>query len=206
MPPEDSEITWEFLLNAYASGYFPMATSRKSNALEWFYPEMRGVLPLDNFHIPRSLAKFMRKSPFIITTDKTFEQVIRNCANIDESRDSTWINDEIIKLYCQLHANGFAHSVECWQQDGREPRLVGGLYGVAIGGAFFGESMFSKVSNASKVALVHLVGLLRKSGYTLLDAQFINEHLLQFGIEEIPRDTYLARLDRAIAIKPEKCF
>jgi leucyl/phenylalanyl-tRNA--protein transferase len=105
-----------------------------------------------------------------------------------------------------LHVNGFAHSVECWQQDGGEPRLVGGLYGVAIGGAFFGESMFSKVSNASKVALVHLVSLLRKSGYILLDAQFINEHLLQFGIEEIPRDNYLARLDRALTIKPEKFF
>lgn len=196
------EVTWEFLLNAYACGYFPMAASRNSAGLEWFYPEMRGVVPLDNFHIPRSLAKFMRKSPFGITTNRAFEQVIRSCAAAAKGRESTWINDEIIKLYCQLHEKGFAHSVECRQQN----ELVGGLYGVAIGGAFFGESMFSRSSNASKVALVHLVSLLNKAGYSLLDAQFANDHLTQFGIQEIPRNDYLLRLKQALATQPEKCF
>jgi leucyl/phenylalanyl-tRNA--protein transferase len=206
MPSTDSQITWEFLLAAYMQGYFPMAASRESKTLEWFYPEFRGILPLDSFHVPKSLAKFMRKSHFTITTNQAFEQVIKNCANISKDRESTWINDEIIKLYCQLHANGFAHSVECWQKSDDKALLAGGLYGVAIGGAFFGESMFSRASNASKVALVHLVELLRKSGYTLLDAQFTNEHLLQFGTQEITRADYLAKLENALAVKPEKCF
>ncbi len=201
------EVTWELLLAAYAQGYFPMAASRGSKGLEWFYPEMRGVLPLDKFHIPKSLVKFMRKSPFKITTDKAFEQVIRACADNTRGRESTWINDEIIDLYCQLHTNGFAHSVECWQESGDGTMVMaGGLYGVAIAGAFFGESMFSRSSNASKVALVHLVGLLKKHGYELLDAQFTNEHLIQFGIEEIPRAIYLGKLKHALTIKPQECF
>lgn len=198
----DSEVTWEFLLAAYANGYFPMADTKDSPILQWMYPEMRGILPLDTFHIPKSLAKFIKKSPFVITTNTAFPQVIRACADVTEVRKETWINEQIIKLYCELWENGYAHSVECWQ--GSE--LVGGLYGVAIGGAFFGESMFSKTSNASKVALVYLVELLKNSGYTLLDTQFSNEHLKQFGIIEIPRNNYLKKLAQAISITPEKCF
>ncbi len=198
----DSEVTWEFLLAAYANGYFPMADTKDSPILQWMYPEMRGILPLDTFHIPKSLAKFIKKSPFVITTNTAFPQVIRACADVTEVRKETWINEQIIKLYCELWENGYAHSVECWQ--GSE--LVGGLYGVAIGGAFFGESMFSKTSNASKVALVHLVELLKNAGYTLLDAQFTNEHLKQFRIIEIPRNNYLKKLAQAISITPEKYF
>lgn len=207
MPYSDSEITWELLLAAYTQGYFPMAASSESKTLEWFYPEMRGILPIDDFHIPRSLAKYMRKSPFAITTDRAFEQVIKSCAATAQGRESTWINDAIIKLYCELHTRGFAHSVECWQQAGNgEEILAGGLYGVSIGRAFFGESMFSRSSNASKVALVHLVELLGKAGYELLDAQFTNEHLTQFGIQEISREDYLVKLEQALASQPEKCF
>lgn len=198
----DTEITWEFLLNAYANGYFPMADAKESEILHWMYPDMRGILPLDNFHTPKSLAKFIRKSPFRITTNAAFPAVIRACAEITDERKETWINEPIIKLYTELWENGFAHSVECW----KESELVGGLYGVAIGGAFFGESMFSRTSNSSKVALVYLVELLNKAGYVLLDAQFINEHLKQFGIIEIPRTEYLERLKAALAITPKAAF
>jgi leucyl/phenylalanyl-tRNA---protein transferase len=198
----DPEVTWEFLLAAYANGYFPMAETKDSEILHWMYPEMRGILPLENFHIPRSLAKFIRKSPFRITTNTAFPEVIRACAEINETRNETWINAPIIGIYTELWQNGFAHSVECW----KESELVGGLYGVAIGGAFFGESMFSRASNASKVALVYLVDLLKNAGYMLLDAQFTNEHLLQFGIIEIERADYLTRLANAIAITPDPVF
>lgn len=193
-------ITWEILLAAYSSGYFPMAESRDNQTLHWMYPEMRGILPLETFHVPASLAKFMRKSPFTITTNTVFPQVIRACAEI---REETWINEPIIRLYTQLWQYGFAHSVECWNE---KQTLVGGLYGVAIGGAFFGESMFSRAGNASKVALVHLVGLLKNAGYTLLDTQFTNDHLKQFGIIEIPRAEYLEKLKIAIAITPRESF
>lgn len=198
----DQEITWQFLLTAYANGYFPMANTKDNPILHWMYPEMRGILPLDAFHTPKSLGKFIKKSPFRITTNTAFPEVIRACAEITNERKETWINEQIIKLYCELWENGFAHSVECWH----ESKLVGGLYGVAIGGAFFGESMFSRSSNASKVALVHLVGLLKNAGYTLLDAQFSNEHLKQFGIIEIPRNNYLEKLAQAISTTPEECF
>lgn len=203
------EITWEFLLAAYANGYFPMADTGDSPILHWMYPEMRGILPLETFHIPTSLTKFIKKSPFIITTNIAFPQVIRACADITEERKETWINEPIIKLYHELWENGFAHSVECWQESPHKdenPVLVGGLYGVTIGGAFFGESMFSKTSNASKVALVYLVELLKNSGYTLLDAQFTNDHLKQFGIIEIPRANYLEKLKAALTITPTECF
>lgn len=206
MLPPGQEITWQFLLAAYAKGYFPMAASKDDPELQWMYPQMRGILPLDKFHIPASLAKFMRKSPFIITTNTAFAQVIRACSEINPQRDETWINEPIIKLYCELWENGFAHSVECWQENGGGRELVGGLYGVAIGGAFFGESMFSKTSNASKVALVHLVSLLNKAGYRLLDAQFTNDHLKQFGICEIPREDYLRILEQAIILRPKNIF
>lgn len=206
---EQPEITWEFLLAAYANGYFPMADAQNSPVLHWVYPEMRGVLPLDDFHVPTSLAKFMRKSPFIITTNTAFPQVIRGCASGNGERKETWINDKIISLYCELAEYGFAHSVECWLKnplDDKNPTLVGGLYGVSIGGAFFGESMFSRSSNASKTALVHLVDLLKHSGYTLLDTQFINDHLTQFGVIEIPRENYLKQLRAALTITPKVCF
>lgn len=211
------DITAELLLNAYANGFFPMAKSRNDTTLHWFHPEMRGILPLDDFHVPKSLAKLLKKHPFTFSIDRTFPEVIKACA---ERAEDTWINDKIIALYCELHRMGFAHSVECWQNarsvDRASPELrpmefsaensgdnilVGGLYGVAIGGAFFGESMFSRASNASKSALVYLVERLRDCGYTLLDTQFSNEHLLQFGVIEIPREEYLARLQQALSVK-----
>lgn len=195
-------LTPELLLNAYASGYFPMAEGRDSPQLHWYYPQQRGILPLDAFHIPRSLARCMRQRPFTLTTDRAFPEVIRQCAEPCASRPQTWINDEIIALYVALWERGFAHSVECW----REGALVGGIYGVAIGGAFFGESMFSRVSNASKVALAHLAQLLQASGYGLFDTQFVNDHLIQFGVVEIPRRDYLKRLHDAILLTPQPCF
>ena len=201
-------ITWEFLLAAYANGYFPMAEQQDNPTLHWVYPEHRGVLPLGHFHVPSSLAKFMKKSPFLITTNVAFPEVIRACAEATEMRKETWINEPIIQLYCELWKYGFAHSVECWLPSSmhESPTLVGGLYGVAIGGAFFGESMFSRNTNASKVALVHLVSLLREAGYSLLDTQFVNDHLKQFGIIEIPRADYLEQLRHAIQLKPSPCF
>jgi len=195
----NKEITWELLLNAYASGYFPMAENRDDPQIYWFYPEQRGIIPLDDFHVPQSLAKFIKKKPFDITTDKAFPEVIRACA---EREDGTWINDTILRLYCELAEKGFAHSVECW----RDGELAGGLYGVALGGTFFGESMFSREQNASKVALVHLVQLLKTTGYRLLDTQYVNDHLKQFGVIEIPRDEYLELLKEALAITPSDCF
>jgi leucyl/phenylalanyl-tRNA---protein transferase len=188
------KLTTELLLQAYANGYFPMAESRDAKQLYWFYPEKRGIITLDGFHVPSTLAKFLRKNPFTVTVDKAFPEVIRACA---ERSDDTWINEEIIALYSALHEQGFAHSVECWENN----ILVGGLYGVALAGAFFGESMFSRTPNASKVALVHLVKLLKDAGYTLLDTQYVNDHLKQFGVVEIPRAEYLKRLEAALKIK-----
>ncbi len=208
-PENKSGITWEFLLAAYANGYFPMAEAKDNPLLHWMHPEMRGILPLDDFHVPTSLAKFIKKSSLIITTNAVFPQVIRACAETTDGRQDTWINEQIIKLYTELWEYGFAHSVECWQESshkGDDPVLVGGLYGVSIGGAFFGESMFSRTNNASKVALVHLVELLKNAGYTLLDTQFTNDHLKQFGVIEIPRIEYLVKLSEAIAITPKLCF
>ncbi len=192
-------ITSEQLLAAYASGYFPMAKSRDVPTLYWYDPDHRGVLPLDTFHIPKSLQKFLRHNPYTITTDTAFEQVIRACADTrSEERKDSWINDTIIGLYCDLFRAQHAHSVECWH-DGT---LVGGLYGVSLGGAFFGESMFSTKTNASKVALVALVERLRNAGYTLLDTQYVNEHLVQFGVQEIARERYLELLEKALSVSP----
>lgn len=185
-------LTAELLLAAYANGYFPMATDRDDPELRWYNPKLRGIFPLDSFRIPKSLARLLRKKPFIVTSDTAFHDVMLGCAE----RDRTWINDEIIALYCELAQKGFAHSVECWQ-DGK---LMGGIYGVAIGGAFFGESMFSRVPGASKVALVHLVELLRQADYALFDTQYSNKHLLQFGVVEIAREEYLKRLEVALEI------
>lgn len=188
-------ITPELLLRAYAAGYFPMARSRDEAEIEWFAPEMRGVLPLETFHVPRSLFKVLRRGTFLLRHDSAFDAVIRACAEPTPDRRETWINDEILRLYGELHRRGQAHSVEAW----RDGRLVGGLYGVAIGGAFFGESMFSRETDASKVALCHLVACLKASGFTLLDTQFLTAHLARFGAVEIPQHDYLERLAGAMA-------
>lgn len=192
------KVTAQDVLSAYMSGYFPMAEDRDDPQLYWFNPSKRGVLPLDEFHIPSGLKKFMKKNPFQTRTDSAFKEVMQQCAEINAARKETWINDRIIGLYCELFAQGHAHSVESW----RDGRLVGGLYGVSIGGAFFGESMFSRESEASKVALVQLVAVLKEAGYLLLDTQFINNHLLQFGVREIAKRSYLSKLAKALKAEP----
>ncbi len=189
------ELTPELVLRAYAAGLFPMAESRHDQDLFWVDPEMRGILPLDGFHLGRSLRKKLRKGEFTIRCNADFEGVIRACAEPAAGRANTWINDEIIRLYTALHALGHAHSVECW----RDGRLVGGLYGVSLRGAFFGESMFSRETDASKVALAHLVARLRYWGFVLLDTQFATEHLERFGVIELPRKAYRDLLERALA-------
>ncbi len=199
MTEETPPLTPELLLSAYAQGYFPMAEHRDDPTLYWFSPSRRGILPLETFHIPARLKKRVRAMPYRISVDEDFHAVITACAEAPRPRDGgTWINDTIIEQYTSLHQLGHAHSVECWQQD----TLVGGLYGVSIGGAFCGESMFSRADDASKIALVALVAILRASGYTLLDTQYINDHLLQFGAEEIPQADYLARLKNALSNVP----
>ena len=192
--PEDLRLTPDVLLRAYAAGIFPMAESRDDRTLFWVDPEFRGILPLDGVHVPRRLRRTVRQRPFEVTRDKAFRRVMENCAAPAPGRDETWINDDILRLYTALHERGHAHSVECW----RNGELVGGLYGVVLNAAFFGESMFSKARDASKVALVHLVAGLRADGFTLLDTQFVTEHLSQFGNVEIPRHDYLSMLNRAL--------
>jgi leucyl/phenylalanyl-tRNA---protein transferase len=187
------------LLRAYAAGVFPMAESADSPHVDWYEPEMRGVLPLESFHLPRRLARTVRSGGFEVTFDQDFTGVMRACAKPTPGRTVTWINQPILDGYADLFAHGFAHSVEC-RRDGR---LTGGLYGVALGGAFFGESMFSLERDASKVALVHLAARLQAAGYVLLDTQFITEHLRQFGAAEINRADYHARLDAALAIETD---
>jgi leucyl/phenylalanyl-tRNA--protein transferase len=189
-------ITPEILLAAYAQGIFPMAERRDDPTLFWVSPERRGVIPLDEFHVPRRLARTVRSGRFAATSDAAFPDVIQACAETAPARKETWINAEIVRLYTALHASGHAHSIECW----RDGALVGGLYGVSLGGAFFGESMFSRQRDASKVALVHLVAQLKRGGYVLLDAQFLTAHLAQFGTLEIPRAAYLRRLSEALAV------
>ncbi len=188
------EITPKILLQAYASGYFPMADTAQSTALYWYDPELRGQLPIADFHVSRRLRKTVRRKRFDITFDRDFSGVIRGCAEPAKGRWQTWINAGIIELFEQLHEQGYAHSVEAWL-DGE---LVGGVYGLALGGAFFAESMFSRRTDASKVALVHLVARLWKQGYTLLDTQFLNDHLLQFGAYEITRADYKDKLAEAL--------
>ncbi|ACG78263.1 leucyl/phenylalanyl-tRNA--protein transferase [Phenylobacterium zucineum HLK1] len=183
------------LLDCYARGVFPMADAREDARVFLIDPERRGVIPLEAFHVPRRLARTVRGDPFEIRIDAAFHDVVLACAASGPGRTETWINRPIEQLYLELHELGFAHSVECWQGE----RLVGGLYGVSLQGAFFGESMFSRVRDASKVALVHLVARLIAGGFTLLDAQFMTEHLAQFGAREIPRREYHRRLDRALA-------
>ncbi|TWB12950.1 leucyl/phenylalanyl-tRNA--protein transferase [Nitrospirillum amazonense] len=187
-------LTPELLLRAYAMGVFPMAESADDDEIFWFDPPERGILPLDGFHAPRRLLRTVRQGRFQVSVDTDFEGVMRACGESTTDRPDTWINAQILEAYVALHRQGRAHSVECR----REGQLVGGLYGVSIGGAFFGESMFSRETDASKVALVHLVARLRAGGYSLLDTQFVTTHLSQFGAVEIPRAEYQARLARAL--------
>jgi len=171
-----------------------MAESADDPELFWVDPERRGILPLDGFHLPHRLRRVVRQGRFEIRVDSDFAGTLAGCAEATEKRSNTWINGEIVRLYNALHAQDAAHSVECWQSG----ELVGGLYGVSIGGAFFGESMFSRVADASKVALVHLVALMRTGGYRLLDLQFVTPHLAQFGAVEVPRAHYRRLLAEAL--------
>lgn len=174
-----------------------MAENQDGDELYWFCPEMRGIIPLDKFHIPKKLQKFLNNHPFEIVIDRDFRQVMENCSKVTDKRKESWINHQLIGLYCELHDRGYAHSIECWE----EGKMVGGLYGVSINGAFFGESMFSIATDSSKVALCELVRLLKEKGFTLLDTQFINKHLVQFGAIEIPKDEYFTMLDKALKTK-----
>jgi len=187
-------LTPEILVRAYAAGIFPMAESADDPELFWVDPRRRGILPLDAFHVPRRLRRVVRRQIFEIRCDSAFEDVIRGCAEASEKRPN---NDEIVRLYAALFAHGAAHSVECW----RDGRLVGGLYGVSLGAAFFGESMFSAETDASKVALVHLVARLRLCGFRLLDTQFLTPHLARFGGIEISRKHYHRLLAEALTYR-----
>jgi len=204
------DVTPELLLRAYAAGLFPMAESADSRELFWFDPPLRGILPLEGFHVPRRLRRTVRRRPYRIAYDTDFEGVVAGCAEPTPDRPKTWINGEILGLYSRLFALGYAHSVECWSDEPEDggPRLVGGLYGVALRGAFFGERMFIRATDASKIALVHLVALLRDGGFRLLDTQFMTDHLARFGGVEIPQADYKDRLDDALGVvgrfRPER--
>jgi len=191
---DDFRLTPEILLRAYAAGIFPMAEDAEDDSIYWVDPTMRGILPLDAFHVPRSLIKTIKRQSFDIRVNTAFSAVLDGCAEPAPGREHTWINAQIRELYLSLHAMGYAHCVEAW--DGET--LVGGLYGVSLGGAFFGESMFSRCTDASKVPLVYLWDRLRRGGYTLLDSQFITAHLSRFGAIEIPRAEYRLLLDDAL--------
>ncbi len=193
---ESLDITPEMLLQAYAVGVFPMAEDRDDQELFWLDPKMRGIIPFESFHIPRRLKKTIRQQKYNVTFNVDFSAVMAGCAEETESRPQTWINDQILSLYTSLHIKGRAHSVEVWDED----RLVGGLYGIALGGAFFGESMFSRARDTSKIGLVHMMARLNFAGFTLMDTQFLNDHLMQFGAIEIPRDEYKRKLEDALCI------
>jgi len=188
------EITPQVLLKAYTCGIFPMAESADNNALYWIEPERRGILPLNAVHIPKSLARTIRRGGFEVKIDNDFDAVIEGCAEPRAGRRSTWINGRIRSLYRELFALGHCHTVEVWQDGG----LTGGLYGVHIGRAFFGESMFSRARDASKIALVYLIARLKHGGFTLLDTQFITDHLERFGAVEISRQVFQQRLEDAL--------
>ena len=194
--PRRNRLTPELLVRAYAAGIFPMAETRDDPDVFWVDPEERGILPLDAFHVPRSLRKVVRQGRFDVRFDTAFRDVMDRCADPAPGRTETWINQPILDAYVALHEAGVTHSVECW----RDGELVGGLYGVALGGAFFGESMFSRETDASKVALVHLVARLKVDGFVLLDVQFITGHLLRFGAIAVPRADYQVLLDAALAV------
>lgn len=185
------------MLECYARGVFPMADDREDSGLRIISPRMRAILPLDRFHIPRRLKRTVRQDGFDIRVNSQFEAMVALCAETDQpERDDTWISRRLQSLYATLHRSGFAHSIECW----RGGELVGGLFGVTLNGAFFGESMASRARDASKVALVHLVARLRLSGFGLLDCQFQTEHLSQFGTEILPREVYLQALSAALSL------
>ncbi len=196
-----AEITPEILLRAYSIGLFPMAESADDPSIYWVEPEMRGIIPLNDFHISKSLAKAMRRKPFDIRIDFDFRQTMERCAEPAPDRPTTWINETILDLYTELHELGHAHSVEAWA-DGE---MVGGLYGVSLGAAFFGESMFSRQTNASKICLVHLVDHLKANGFELLDTQFTTDHLVTFGAIDVPKAQYQILLENA-AFKPHCSF
>ncbi len=189
-----SELTPETVLSAYASGIFPMAESADADSIFWVDPQKRGIIPLDGFHVSRRLARDVKRDKFAVRVDTAFESVIANCAEPGAERGSTWINDTIIEAFTELFDLKVAHCVECW----RGETLVGGLYGLSLGGVFFGESMFSVERDASKIALVHLVARLRHGGFNLLDTQFITDHLKTFGAVEISRASYHRELARAM--------
>ena len=188
------DITPQVLLRAYACGIFPMAETANDPGLFWVEPDMRGVLPLDTFHIPKSLKKSIRNSSMKIFMDRDFQATIEACSQTTNNRKETWINARIKNLYCELHTMGHANSVEVYEGD----ELVGGLYGVRLGRVFFGESMFSRKTDASKIALVHLVAQMKKAEFALLDTQFITPHLERFGVIEIPKDEYQTVLEEAL--------
>jgi leucyl/phenylalanyl-tRNA---protein transferase len=194
-PRASVEITPEVLLRAYACGIFPMAENAHDPALYWIEPQQRGIIPIQDMQVHKRLARSIRQDQFEVRIDSDFAGVIAGCAARSEGRTSTWINGRIRELYGELFEMGHCHTVETW----REGRLVGGLYGVHLRGAFFGESMFSTERDASKTALVHLVARLRHGGFTLLDTQFVTDHLRQFGAEEIERVDFQVRLDAALA-------
>jgi leucyl/phenylalanyl-tRNA---protein transferase len=189
-------ITPEILLKAYAVGVFPMAENEDDPNLFWLEPKKRGIIPLETFHVPSRLARTFRSAPYTIYFNRDFAAVIEGCAQAADGRTSTWINATIRELYGALFARGHCHTVEVYDA---HDQLVGGLYGVSLGGAFFGESMFHRARDASKIALVHLVQRLKERGFTLLDTQFVTDHLKQFGAIEIPRAKYLRLLQAALA-------
>lgn len=193
------EITPQVLLKAYSCGIFPMAESADDPALYWIEPQHRGVLPLDTAHFPKRLLRTVRTTPFVVKSDTDYEAVIDGCAAARPGRTSTWINKRIRALYRELFELGHCHTVEVWDSG----RIVGGLYGVALKGAFFGESMFSFERDASKIALAHLVARLKAGGFTLLDTQFVTEHLRQFGTVELEREAFQADLEKALTVNAD---
>ncbi|MEL0106020.1 MAG: leucyl/phenylalanyl-tRNA--protein transferase [Rhodospirillaceae bacterium] len=192
--PKPKYLTPELVLRAYTAGIFPMSESRDDSNIFWVDPKLRGIIPLNAFHVSRRLQKTIRQNIFEVRCNTAFNDVILECAASSKGRNDTWINDEIIGAYSELHELGFVHSIECWQDD----KLAGGLYGIALGGGFFGESMFSRVRDASKVALVNLVARLKLGGFVLLDTQFVTDHLKQFGAIEIPARDYMTLLAEAL--------
>jgi len=192
-------LTTQHLLEAYRAGIFPMAETRDAEELFWLEPKRRGIIPLKEFHLPRELKKLIKQARFRITVNKAFLKVMRLCASPAAGREETWINEDILALYTQLHEQGHAHSVEVWEMG----ELAGGLYGVAVGGAFCGESMFHLKTGASKVALAYTVARLKAGGFTLFDVQFLTEHLKRFGAVEIDREEYLRRLGAALELTPD---
>jgi len=192
----------ETIIKAYSLGVFPMAESREDGAIHFYEPQLRGILPIQPPHIPRRLLRSVRQTSWDVTINQDFRAVIEGCAEVTKTRKDSWINTEIIRLYLALHKMGFAHSFEVWEGDA----LIGGLYGIRLGSAFFGESMFSRRSNASKIALAHLMARLYFGKFKLLDAQFANDHLRQFGLIEIPKKDFQEQLQAALAQPAELPF